>query len=296
MTMRISFLGPKGTVSEESARHFLGNHGLSFVPYKHFPEVFVAVDKGQTQYGVIPIENTIEGSVSMHLDWLLNETEMPIQAEWVYPSVQNLIGHADDFRDEHGAIDFSSIKRILSHPVAIAQCRQFMRSSFPNVEFEPVSSTAEGVRLVKQQPGEGLVAIGTKLAAQTYGLEILSPMIHDHENNFTRFILIGQDSFVSTRTDGIDKTSMMITLPEDFPGALHQVLSAFAWRRINLTRIESRPTKKKLGSYYFYLDVLLSMDSVLLPAAIQEIESLGGTVRVLGSYKSYPYLEGMSES
>jgi prephenate dehydratase len=292
MTVKVAFLGPKGTVSEEAARFFLGNHGWAFVPYKHFSEVFGAVDDGHCQFGVIPIENTIEGSVSLHVDWLVNEVNIPIQSEWVYPSLQNLIGHADDYRDGNGQIDLSGIKRITSHPVAISQCRQFLRTNLPQVELEAANSTAEGVRLVKQQSGEGLAAIGTRLAAQTYGLDVLAENVHDHDQNFTRFLLIGHQQVQFQRLNGIEKTSMLITLPEDYPGALHQVLSAFAWRRINLTKIESRPTKKKLGSYYFYVDVQLSMQSVLLPSAIEEIEALGGSVRVLGSYWSYPYDEG----
>lgn len=296
MTIKVAFLGPKGTVSEEASRHFMGNHGFAFIPYRHFSEIFSAVDDGHCDYGVIPIENTIEGSVSLHVDWLVNEVDIPIQAEWVYPSMQNLIGHAADYRDENGTIDLSGIRKVLSHPVTFTQCRQFLRSQLPKVEFESSNSTAEGVRLVKQQAGEGLAAIGTKLAAQTYGLDVLAPDIHDHEHNVTRFNLIGHQPIQLKRLNGIEKTSMLITLPEDYPGALHQVLSAFAWRRINLTKIESRPTKKKLGSYNFYVDVQMSITSVLLPSAIEEIEALGGSVRVLGSFLSYPYEEGTDKA
>lgn len=285
---RIAFLGPEGTVSQESAAWFFAGEPYQFVPYKLISDVFAATGNGETDLSVIPIENTIEGSVRLHVDWLVHEAELPILAEWVYPSVQHLIGHAGEFAGPDGAVDYGKIRKVVSIDVAIAQCRRFLRANLPDAEFLYVSSTAEGVRLVKDRPGEGLAAIGTKLAAEMYGLELLARNVTDHQNNFTRFILVGKEP-PPLRPGQSEKTTIIVTLPEDFPGALHQVLSAFAWRRINLSKIESRPTKLKLGNYYFYIDVEGSMNSVLLPAAIAEIEALGCQVRILGSYPSYPY-------
>lgn len=280
---RIAFLGPEGTVSEESARYFFANKDVCYYPYPIISDVFAATLNGQTDYGVIPIENTIEGSVSLHMDLLVEQYELSIQAEWIYPSHQNLIGHANDWVDG-GA----SIRTVLSHPVALGQCRKFLRTVLPHAKPEQVSSTAKGAQLVKHKAGQGCVAIGTKLAAEKYGLDILVEQIHDNPNNFTRFILVGKEQ-IYTKAEQTYKTSLLVTLPQDYPGALHQVLSAFAWRRINLSRLESRPTKAKLGSYYFFIDIEESMDSVLLPAAIQEIEAIGCQVRVLGSYPSFDY-------
>lgn len=285
---RIAFLGPEGTVSQEAAVCFFRGESHDYLPFKSIPDVFMAVESGRADWGVIPIENTIEGSVRLHMDWLIHEAHLPILAEWTYPSMQNLIGRFDDLPRKDGAPDLSAIRKIVSIDVAIAQCRRFLRETLPNVEFEYVSSTAEGVRMVRDNPGSGLAAIGTKLAAQKYGLDVLAHNITDHQNNFTRFILVGKDKPDLTPTDKV-KTTIIVTLPEDYPGALHQVLSAFAWRRINLSKIESRPTKLKLGSYYFYIDVEASMDSVLLPAALAEIEALGCQVRILGCYPCYPY-------
>jgi prephenate dehydratase len=170
----------------------------------------------------------------------------------------------------------------------MAQCLQFLRRFMPQAETEHVSSTAEAVKIVKENPGEGIVAIGTRIAAQINGLDLLEEKITDHDNNYTRFVLVGHEPYKARQSERI-KTSILITLPEDYPGALHQVLSAFAWRKINLSRIESRPTKKKLGNYYFYMEIEMSLDTVLLPSALQEVEAIGCQVRILGCYPSFSY-------
>lgn len=283
---RIAFLGPEGTVSQESARYFFAEGAHEFVPYALMSDVFAAVAEGTVDYGVVPVENTIEGSVKHHIDLLVDGAELPILAEWVYPSVQNLIGYRS--ADSSGAEPYAGVRKVVSKDVAIAQCHDFLRSRLPQAEFEYVSSTAEGVRLVKQLQDPTVAAIGTRMSAELYGLDLLAENITDHDNNYTRFVLIGKKAPELAPAD-LHKTTILVTLPEDYPGALHQVLSAFAWRRINLSKIESRPTKKKLGSYYFYIDIEMSLDSVLLPAALQEIEAIGCQVRTLGSYPSYPY-------
>ncbi|MDF2657874.1 MAG: pheA [Paenibacillus sp.] len=287
---RIAFLGPEGTVSQESARYFFAEGAHEFVPYALMSDVFTATAAGTADYGVIPIENTIEGSVKHHIDLLVESGgNLPIQAEWIYPSIQNLIGHFDLIS---GTDPFANIRKVISKDVAIAQCHDFLRSRLPHAEFEYVSSTAEGVRIVKESLDPSYAAIGTRMSAELYGLDLLAENITDHDNNYTRFILIGKDKPVLKPAD-CAKTTILVTLPEDYPGALHQVLSAFAWRRINLSKIESRPTKKKLGNYYFYMDIEMSLDTVLLPSALQEIEAIGSQVRILGSYPSYSYMAGL---
>ena len=281
---RIAYLGPEATVSQEATGHLFPTDRFELIPYKWISDVCKATAEGDTDISVIPIENTIDGSVNPHIDYWLHEVDLPIQAEWTYPSIQNLIG----YRSADSAEGLSHIQNIVSIPVAIAQCQQFLKEYLPGVELTHVSSTAEGVRLVKERGDKAYAAIGTATAARKYGLELLASNITDHHNNLTRFIAVGTKAPELPRTD-IRKTTILVTLPEDYPGALHQVLSAFAWRRINLTKIESRPTKKKLGSYYFYIDIEGSLDSVLLPAAIQEIEAIGCQVRSLGSYPCYNY-------
>lgn len=292
---RIAFLGPKGTVSQEATRYFFADQQHEFVPFRLISDVIAATVSGETDYGVIPIENTIEGSVKLHIDALVETADLPIQAEWIYPSIQNLIGRKqvlslqEPGHKEGEGPDYSGISKIVSIDVAVAQCGNFLREHLPHVEYEYVSSTAEGVRIVQESRSLELAAIGTKLSAELYGLDVLAENITDHDNNFTRFVLVGKEAPVLPREADSRKTTILVTLPEDYPGALHQVLSAFAWRRINLSKIESRPTKKKLGSYYFYIDIEASMDSVLLPNALAEIESIGCQVRNLGSYPSYTY-------
>ncbi|MBB3109916.1 prephenate dehydratase [Paenibacillus phyllosphaerae] len=279
---------PAGSVSDEAARYLFAGQEAQYVYHKLIADVFVSTDNGTTDYSIIPIENTIEGSVTLHSDWLVHEVDLPIQAEWVYPSIQNLIGHQSELTSGQGELDYSRIVKVLSHPVAMAQCQQYLKENLPHADQEHVSSTAEAVRIVRDNPGLGWAAIGTTIAAGNNGLQVFDRGVTDHDNNFTRFLLVGDRPFTE-RTSDAHKTSILVTLPEDFPGALHQVLSAFAWRKINLSRIESRPTKKKLGTYYFFIDINLSMESVLLTAAIAEIEALGCQVRILGSYPSFTF-------
>lgn len=286
--IRIAAL-PSGSVSHEALLHIMGEQPLEITHHKMIADVFMSTAQGKTDYSVIPIENTIEGSVSLHMDWLVHEVDIPMQLEWVYPSIQNLIGNHAEFVSSDGQLDYSKITKVLSHPVAMAQCLQFIRAEMPQAELEHVGSTAEAVQMVSQNSGKGWAAIGTTLGAQKYNLDILANRVTDHDNNHTRFVLIGNQPISIAKDADHQKTSILVTLTEDFAGALHQVLAAFSWRKLNLSRIESRPTKKKLGTYYFYIDVLDNRNSVLLNAAIEEIEALGCQVRVLGSYPCYEY-------
>lgn len=286
--IRIAAL-PSGSVSHEALLHLLGEQEIEISHHKLIADVFLSTAEGKTDYSVIPIENTIEGSVSLHMDWLVHEVDIPMQAEWVYPSIQNLIGNRAEFSNEKNELDYSGVQKVLSHPVAMAQCLQFIRKEMPHAELEHVGSTAEAVEMVSKNAGKGWTAIGTSLGALRYNLDILADRVTDHDNNYTRFVLIGSQPVHIERAENHTKTSILVTLSEDFAGALHQVLATFSWRKLNLSRIESRPTKKKLGSYYFYLDVLAPQDSILLTAAIEEIIALGCQVRVLGSYPCFEY-------
>ncbi|MDO3410168.1 prephenate dehydratase [Saccharibacillus sp. CPCC 101409] len=285
---RIALLSA-GSVSHEAVRYVLGDRPAGLIHYKVISDVFLAVVNGTADYAVIPIENTIEGSVSLHMDWLVNEIDVPMRAEWVYPSIQNLVGRREEFVGEHGELDFSKVVKVLSHPVAIAQCRAFIAANLPQAELENANSTVEGAGTVAANPGLRWAAFSTRLGAERHGLDILAEGVTDHDNNYTRFVLIGADPIELPGKVDHEKTSIQVILPEDYTGALHQVLSAFAWRRLNLSRIESRPTKKKLGNYYFYIDVMVPGDSILFQAAVEEIEALGCQVRILGSYPCFAY-------
>lgn len=294
---RIALLGP-GTFSDESAQHFLKEQSCEFVYHKLISDVFLSTTNGESEYSVVPIENTIEGSVSLHMDWIVHEVDLPIQAEWVYPIDMNLVGYMPDSyagQQQGDAADsdtdsdkFGHIRKVLSHAVALTQCRQFLRKHIPHAEVELVSSTAECIRLVKTMNDPSVAAIGPMNAALLYQVPVLARSIQDHQDNMTRFLLLGHKPIELGPIKQM-KTTILVTLPEDYPGGLHQMLSAFAWRRINLTRIESRPTKRKLGTYYFYIEIEGTLDSVLLPAALQEIEAIGCQVRTLGCYPCYTY-------
>ncbi|GAE07640.1 prephenate dehydratase [Paenibacillus sp. JCM 10914] len=145
---------PSGSVSHEALRYLLNGEPVEYVHYKLISDVFMSTVEGKTDYSVIPIENTIEGSVSLHMDWLVNEIDMPMQVEWVYPSIQNLIGNAAELAGPDGAVDYSKITKIWSHQVATAQCRQFLAAAAPQAELEQVGSTSEGVKIVKDNPGK----------------------------------------------------------------------------------------------------------------------------------------------
>ncbi|GFN33611.1 prephenate dehydratase [Paenibacillus curdlanolyticus] len=288
--MKVAVL-TKGSTSDEAARYLLKDvEGVEFVYYQMIADVFASTVEGKTDFSVIPIENTIDGSVSLHTEILVNEVDLPIQAEWIYPSVQNLVGRLSelDRLPDTGELDYSPIVKVMSHPVAMAQCLQFIRNHMPNAELEHVSSTADAIRIVRDNPGRGWVAIGQKTAAANNGLDILQESITDHHNNFTRFLLVGPKPLQGKLSDK-HKTTIIVSHQEDYPGGLHQVLSALAWRRINMSRIESRPTKKRLGTYYFLIDIEMSMDSILLQSAVAEIEAIGFQVRLLGSYPTFTY-------
>lgn len=291
---RVSLLGP-GTFTEESAYYFLGKDEFEYVNCKLIADVFRATLDGTTDFSVIPIENTFEGSVSLHVDWLVHDVDLPIQAEWVYPISINLLRLSAQ-EDEPMALEegCGRIRKVYSHGVTLAQCQKFLRDHLPHVELEQVGSNGEAARLVSELGDPEVAALAPQGAGELYHLQTLAAGVQDHQNNYTRFVLIGREKPMMKEASGC-KTTILVTLPEDYPGALHQVLSAFAWRRINLSKIESRPTKKKLGNYFFYIDIEASMDSVLLPAALQEIEAIGCQVRILGCYPTYSYEPETSE-
>ncbi len=281
MRNTVAFLGPSGTFTEEAARTLLAGQSFAYQPYPSIIDVLDAVAAERTAYGVVPLENSIEGSVNSTLDWLIHEVELPILAELALPISQHLVVAR---RDE--PLPLSAITKVLSHPHAVAQCHTFLQTHLPHAQIEYTNSTAMAAKLVSSRPDEPWAAIGTRLSVSIYPLMFARENIEDYPNNYTRFILVGKQP-MELPAARAEKTTILVTLPEDFPGALYQVLAAFAWRKINLSRIESRPTKKGLGSYHFVIDIEQRMDEVLLPGAFAEIEALGCQVRQLGTYPYY---------
>ncbi|MFA9557197.1 prephenate dehydratase [Evansella sp. AB-rgal1] len=280
----VAFLGPKGSFTEAAARAIYPNE--THIPFRTIPDCMDAVKEDKAECAVVPLENAIEGSVNITLDYLIHHQRMAMVAEVTAPIHQNLL-----VKKEHASL-WKEIKTVYSHPQAIAQCHQFLREYLPNANIEYMSSTAEAARFISEMQEGKAGAIGNIISAKEYNLEIARSNINDYENNQTRFIVLRKGSLEDFNPDCstvTHKTTLMITLPSDFSGALHQVLSAFAWRKINLSKIESRPMKTGLGNYFFIIDVDMKMDDVLIPGVQEELKALGCGIEVLGSYPCYQW-------
>jgi prephenate dehydratase len=270
---KIAYLGPQGTFTEEALDKFIKEpEKIEKIPCATVVEVIKSVDRGYADEGLVPIENSIEGSVNITLDILTFESEAKIIGEISIPVKHSLIGKKK--------IKLKDIKKIISHPHATAQCRKFLSASLKDVEIVAANSTAEAVRILKEQD-DNIAAIGTKVAAGIYGLEVIENDIEDNKDNKTRFVFIGNK--IPPKT-GNDKTSIVCFLKEDRPGSLYNILAEFASRNINLTRLESRPAKKNLGDYVFMIDLdgHLYDDNVF--EAIEVLRRTVYLVKILGSY------------
>ncbi|MBH8596847.1 MULTISPECIES: prephenate dehydratase [unclassified Thermoactinomyces] len=278
----VAYLGPAGTFTHAAAEWLFPEKHAVLQPYSTIPDCLQAVADREVQFAVVPVENAIEGSVNSTLDWLIHYIDVPIVAELVYPIAQCLMVHPSQ---KHRPL--REFGKILSHPQAIAQCQRTLRQKAPMAEFVFTDSTAKAAGLIKEQPDQPWMAVGPAKAAEFNGLSILMENMQDHQNNFTRFLAVGWKEKENRQSADFCKTSLQITLPSDYPGALYQVLAAFSWRKINLCRIESRPTKTGLGNYYFIIDAELPVDHLLMQGAISEIEVLGCQVRILGSFPCF---------
>ncbi|OYD09923.1 prephenate dehydratase [Paludifilum halophilum] len=278
----VAYLGPVGTFTHEAARALFPGHDQALTPYSSIPDVLTAVDRGECEYGVVPVENAIEGSVNLTLDWLIHQVEVPITAELIYPISQYLMIHPDQ-----AGRPLNSFTRILSHPQALAQTQMYLRKHLPRAALSYVESTADAALRVQENPGEAWVAVGTRSAGELYGLKIVAREIQDVPNNFTRFIAVGKE--ISCEPGSSWKSSLLVSLPSDFPGALYRVLQSFARHGVNLSRIESRPTKKRLGTYHFFIDAETKLEHPSMKQAIQEVEAWQCRIRRFGSYPSYTF-------
>lgn len=267
---RYAFLGPAGTFSEE-ALFALGIADLEAVPCASIGEVFEAVERGQADAGIVPIENSVEGSVNATLDALAFDTSLELQGELVLDVHHALI-------TAPGA-DLTAVKTVASHPQATGQCRRWLARHLPGRAIIAANSTAEAVQRAVGDPS--VAAVGTQLAASLYGGEVRDPAIEDYAGNQTRFVVIGRG--VVPRT-GEDKTSLALFLRADKPGALLMILSEFAYGEVNLTKIQSRPTKRALGEYMFFVDLEGHVDDQNVKTALDCLRLKLREVKVLGSY------------
>jgi len=280
--LKVGYLGPKATFTNIAVNHQFPK--VESFPFLTIPNCIDAVMDGKVDVALVPVENTLEGSVNITLDYLIHEVTLPIEGEITVPIKQHLMVHPDYEKN------WEDTEVIYSHSHAIAQCHKFLHKELNNCQYENMTSTAAAAQFVKEHPELKAAAIGNELTAQEYGLTIVKHNIHDSENNHTRFLILSKQPVVFHDTNSVQKgfkTSLMVTLPSDRSGALHQVLSAFAWRKLNLVKIESRPTKTGLGNYFFLIDLDSKMDDVLIPGAMQELEALGCEVKLLGSYPYY---------
>ena len=273
----VGYLGPKGTFTKLAVDTAF--NGEIYESFKTIPECIDAVDRGSIDLGVVPLENAIEGTVHLTIDYLVHQVRLPIVAEIVVPIQQNLLVH----KDFTGTL--ADIKEVHSHRHAIAQCQQYLHKHLPQATIHYTKSTGSAAEMVSAN-SVPVAAIGNVLAAEEFGLKILEENIHDYPNNHTRFIVLAKDETVVNikHEKDLEKTSLLVTLPEDRAGVLHQVLSAFAWRNMNLSKIESRPMKTGLGNYFFIIDVNEPYDDALFPGVQGELEALDCGVTILGTY------------
>lgn len=265
--MKVAFLGPKATFSHLAT---MQQFGLSaeLVPQKSIPAVFEEVEKGKALYGVVPVENSTEGVVSHTLDMFV-ESGLQITAEIMLEVHHDLLSRTGRIED---------IKKVYSHPQPLAQCRQWLEENLPGVPLVDVASTAVAAQIVSDDYTSA--AIASELAGSLYDLKVVRSRIEDQVNNFTRFLVVSRKG---CERSGNDKTSVLFSV-KDEPGILCRMLDPFAKRGINLSKIESRPFKKKAWEYIFFLDLSGHVSDSDVAEALEELKQCCQFIKVLGSY------------
>lgn len=268
--VRIAYQGEPGAFSEAASRQLAPDGHLS--PSKSFEDVFAAVASGAVDYGVLPIENSIGGSIHRNFDLLL-EHDLPIVGELEVPVVHHLLALP--------GTTMGQVRKIYSHPQALAQCDRFLRT-LTGVEITATYDTAGSAKMIAEQRIADAAAIASARAAEVFGLAPLKSAIQDYDNNTTRFLVVGRRPLSNAPPD---KTSIVFTLANE-PGALFKALAAFAMRGIDLTKLESRPIPGRKWEYLFYVDLAMARDDLPCTRALAHLEEFAPMVRVLGSYAS----------
>ncbi len=271
----VSYLGPPGTFTEEAMEGWRGLRYERAIPFPTVEEAIMAVEDNLAEKAVVPIENSIEGSVNATLDSLVFETDVLIQGEKVTQVRHYLLARA--------GVRLDQVTKVISHPQAAAQCRRHLVELLPGVELEAANSTSEAAKRAAGSD-EPVAALGSRLAAELYGLAVLREGMEDHPENRTRFVLLGKEKMPPT---GEDKTSMVCFIHQDRPGMLLQILQEFALRYINLSKIESRPTKEVLGDYCFFIDCEGHEEDEVVASALKCLLCKLPRVKLLGSYPAY---------
>jgi chorismate mutase/prephenate dehydratase len=267
--LKVGFLGPEATFSHQAAISIFGN-SAEFSPSRTFEDVFGSVEKGHCHQGIIPVENSLEGSVSGVWD-LFNKFDLKICGEYYHRIRLSLMAQNSDL---------SGIRRLYSHPMPLAQCRLWLKSHLPDVPFESVESTSLAAKMAKDDPTGA--ALGSRFLAETLGLKLLREDIEDEPHNVTRFLVVGNSE---PRPTGNDKTTLLFFLGHR-PGALAEVLSVLAQREINVCRIESRPMRMRSWEYLFFVDLEGHREDPAMAESMAEMKTLCVFIKWLGSYPS----------
>jgi prephenate dehydratase len=273
--VRVGFLGPSGTYAEEALRASVEER-VDEVPFGSVYETVMAVQNGIVDRAVVPIENSLEGSVATTLDTLAGEADRVRIVGEVVRSINHLLV-------ARPGVAIGDVVRVVSHPQALAQCRTFLRERLPDASAETATSTAEAVRVAASSE-EPLAALGTRLAAELYGCEVLAEGVEDGAENLTRFVWLGPEDAPPPGAEA-NKTSIVFWgFNDESPGALVGVLSELADRDINLTKIESRPRRVRLGHYMFFADLDGASDDPAVSEALTALRGRVETLKVLGTY------------
>ena len=271
----IGYLGPRGSFAEAALRSMDVAVGAELVPCASVQAALDAVRAGEVDRALVPIENSVEGAVSTTLDALSNGEPLVIVDEVVLP-VQFALMAAP-------GTSLASVTRVATHPVAAAQVRGWLTTNLPAAAVLPAVSTAAAAAGLLDEPRIYEAAVAQEIAASIYGLEVLASGIADHDDAFTRFVLVSSPGVLPAQT-GADKTTLSLFMHQDRPGALLAILTEFAVRGVNLTRIESRPTRKQLGDYFFSVDIEGHVRDARVAEALMGLHRICLDVRFLGSY------------
>ncbi len=271
---RIGFLGPEGTFTEQALLSQADLAAEELVPMATIAEVLAATDAGEIDHGFVGIENSIEGTVNVTIDALAFEHDLLIQREVELGIQLSLLAPA--------GVDRSTVTRVLTFPVAAAQCRAWLAAELPGAEVVAANSNAEAARLVAEEADGCSAAIAPSLAAKIYGLDVLAEDIEDHPENTTRFVLVAKGTIPPPT--GHDKTTIVVFQRTDRPGSLLAILQEFAARAVNLVKLESRPTKKALGDYCFIIDLEGHLADELVADCLRDVRSKVLDIKLLGSY------------
>jgi prephenate dehydratase len=286
--IKVGYLGPEGTFSEEAGRAYAKKleGKVEMLPFTTIHDLLFAADRKKIDEAVVPIENSIEGTIGVVTDMLVKDVNLMIRQEMVVPVYHYLIAQK--------GVKLSEITDVISHPQGIDQSKEFLRKKIPRAKMHLSYSTAEAVRQVATSLGERIIAhgkvkgpvfaaVGTEASAKLYGLKVIASRINAPENQ-TRFVVLAKPDHPRT---GDDKTSLVFSVARDRPGGLYSILGEFAVRSINLTKIESRPSKRALGDYYFFVDLQGHREDRLVAEALSKMARKVAFLKFLGSYPRF---------